>query len=57
MHLPAKEEWEMLSSKILLGYYQPLYQKEIIDDLATKNVVVFSIDMIPAQHVHKVWTY
>lgn len=47
MHLPPKEEWEMLSSKILLGYYQPLYQKEIIDDLASKNVVVFSIDMIP----------
>ncbi len=47
MHLPPKEEWEMLSSKILLGYYQPLYQKEMIDELATKNVVVFSIDMIP----------
>ena len=47
MHLPPMEEWEMLSSKILLGYYQPLYQKEVIDELATKNVVVFSIDMIP----------
>ena len=47
MHLPAPEEWDLLSSKILLGYYQPLYQKEVIADLAAKNVVVFSIDMIP----------
>lgn len=47
MHLPVKEEWNLLSSKILLGFYQPLYQKEVIADLATKNVVVFSIDMIP----------
>ena len=47
MHLPPKEEWNMLSSKILLGYYQPLYQKEVIEDLASSKILVFSIDMIP----------
>lgn len=47
MHLPSQDEWDLLSSKVLLGYFQPLYQKEVIADLASKNVVIFSIDMIP----------
>lgn len=47
MHVPSQEEWNQFSSKILLGYYQPSYQKEVIADLAAKNVIVFSIDMIP----------
>ncbi len=38
---------EKLSSKILLGNYQPLYNTSFIQTCAQKNITVFSIDMIP----------
>ena len=47
IHLPEETEFHKLSSKILLGFYQPLYQKERIKKLLENNVTVFSIDMIP----------
>lgn len=47
LHLPAKEEIPSLNGKIILGYYQPLYQKESIKKLSENNVTAFSIDMIP----------
>ena len=45
--IPIPSEIELLQSKILLGNYQPLYNWAIMENLAKKNVTVFSIDMIP----------
>ncbi|MEO8821516.1 MAG: Re/Si-specific NAD(P)(+) transhydrogenase subunit alpha [Ginsengibacter sp.] len=47
IHLPENEEFDALKSKIILGVYQPLYQKESIEQLKEKGVTVFSIDMLP----------
>lgn len=47
IHLPAESEINLLQSKIILGFYQPLYHPEIIKKLAERKVTVFSIDMIP----------
>jgi NAD(P) transhydrogenase subunit alpha len=47
IHLPAESEINLLQSKIILGFYQPLYHPEFIKKLIEKKVSVFSIDMIP----------
>lgn len=47
IHLPAESEINLLQSKIILGFYQPLYHPQIIKKLAERKVTVFSIDMIP----------
>ena len=47
IHLPAETEINLLQSKIILGFYQPLYYPEFIKKLIEKKVTVFSIDMIP----------
>lgn len=47
IHLPLENEIDALQSKIILGFYQPLYNAEFIKKLKEKNVTVFSIDMIP----------
>jgi NAD(P) transhydrogenase subunit alpha len=47
IHLPAESEINLLQSKIILGFYQPLYHTEFIKKLIEKKVTVFSIDMIP----------
>jgi NAD(P) transhydrogenase subunit alpha len=47
IHLPAQTEYDALQSKIILGFYQPLYNTESIKLLAEKKVTVLSIDMIP----------
>ena len=47
INIPAASEIELLPSKILFGFYQPLYNHTIIENLAKNNVTVFSIDMLP----------
>lgn len=47
IHFPVETEIDALQSKIILGFYQPLYHVEFIQKLKGKNVTVFSIDMIP----------
>jgi NAD(P) transhydrogenase subunit alpha len=47
IHLPAESEIKALQSKIILGFYQPLYHVEFIKMLTEKKVTIFSIDMIP----------
>jgi NAD(P) transhydrogenase subunit alpha len=37
----------LISSKIILGVYQPLYNYSFMQSLADNNVTTFSIDMIP----------
>ena len=47
INFPVPYEVEAIQSKILLGYYQPLHNPAFVQNLAKKNVTVFSIDMIP----------
>ncbi len=47
IHIPSESEIDLLQSKIILGFYQPLYLPEFIKKLVEKKVTVFSIDMIP----------
>jgi H+-translocating NAD(P) transhydrogenase subunit alpha len=36
-----------LKNKILIGIYQPLYQAKLMSDWAKRNLVTFSLDMLP----------
>jgi H+-translocating NAD(P) transhydrogenase subunit alpha len=47
IHLPAETEINALQSKIILGFYQPLYNADFIKKLTEKKVTIFSIDMLP----------
>lgn len=47
IHLPPQDEWDMLSSKTLIGIYQPLYRPQEISVLQQKQVNAFSLDMLP----------
>lgn len=40
-------ELRLISSKIILGIYQPLYNYPFMRSLADNNITAFSIDMIP----------
>lgn len=44
---PDISEFPVLKEKIILGNYQPLYNYDMIENLAKNHVTVFSIDMIP----------
>ncbi len=47
IHLPAASELTSLSSKILLGVYQPLFYASAMKEIAEKGLTVFSMDMLP----------
>lgn len=47
IHLPSENEINLLQSKIILGFYQPLYNKESVQKFVENEVTVFSIDMLP----------
>ena len=47
IHLPSENEINVLQSKIILGFYQPLYNKESVQKFVDNKVTVFSIDMLP----------
>ncbi len=44
---PTPAEVSVLTSKIILGVYQPLFNHLLVKNCAAGNVTVFSIDMIP----------
>jgi len=44
---PQQSDLALLQSKIILGVYQPLFNYQLVKELAVKSVTVFSIDMIP----------
>lgn len=44
---PAESEINLLSSKILIGVYQPLFNTELVSKLKEANVKTFSLDMLP----------
>ncbi len=47
IHLPAEENFQSLSNKIIVGTFQPLYHAQKIQQLIEKNVTIFSMDMLP----------
>lgn len=47
IHAPAPSEIEQISSKILIGVYQPLIYAEAMKNWAAKGVTSFSLDMLP----------
>lgn len=47
IHAPAPDETDQLSSKILIGVYQPLMNVDAMKNWAAKNITSFSLDMLP----------
>jgi H+-translocating NAD(P) transhydrogenase subunit alpha len=47
IHPVLSSELSQLSSDILIGVYQPLYNVAIMKEWAARNVTVFSLDMLP----------
>ncbi len=47
IHAPAADEIATLSSKIVVGVYQPLSNVDVMKDWAAKNITCFSLDMLP----------
>jgi len=47
IHAPSSSDIDAMRSKILLGLFNALYNKELIAEWAKKEVTVFSLDMLP----------
>jgi H+-translocating NAD(P) transhydrogenase subunit alpha len=47
INTPSPAEVKSFQSKIILGIFQPLFNVDLMENFATNNVTVFSIDMIP----------
>src|SRR5688572_3393757 len=47
IHSPGPSDVSQLASDVLIGVYQPLYNVDTMKDWASKNVTVFSLDMLP----------
>ncbi|HEV7622422.1 MAG TPA: NAD(P)(+) transhydrogenase (Re/Si-specific) subunit alpha, partial [Flavisolibacter sp.] len=46
IHPPANNG-QLLKGKILIGVYQPLYQRDLVQQWAQNGIIVFSLDMLP----------
>lgn len=47
INAPGPSDTTHLASDVLIGVYQPLYNVDTMKDWATKNLTVFSLDMLP----------
>ncbi len=47
IHQPEPTEIKNLSSKILIGVYQPLFYTEVMKEWAVAGITSFSLDMLP----------
>lgn len=47
IHPPASAQLPALQQKVIVGAYQPLYQKEWASVVAQHNITCFSLDMLP----------
>jgi len=47
IHLPAPGEVNQLNGKVLIGVFQPLYNKETVKQWADARITCFSLDMLP----------
>jgi H+-translocating NAD(P) transhydrogenase subunit alpha len=47
INAPEQSETANLKSKILIGVYQPLFNKEQMKDWSSKGITTFSLDLLP----------
>lgn len=47
IHLPETPSIEHLASKVFVGVYQPLFDFDKMQKLASKGITIFSLDMLP----------
>jgi H+-translocating NAD(P) transhydrogenase subunit alpha len=47
IHSPAASDTTHLSSDVLIGVYQPLYNQDLMKEWASKGITCFSLDMLP----------
>ena len=47
IHQPPSSEIASMSSKVLIGVYQPLFHKELMQEWASRSITSFSLDMLP----------
>lgn len=47
IHHPDASEIHQLNNKIIIGVYQPLYHRELMQQWATAGIISFSLDMLP----------
>lgn len=47
IHQPDIADFSLLTSKILIGVYQPLFNQNEMKEWAAKNITTFSLDMLP----------
>lgn len=47
IHTPSKSDVESINKKILVGTYQPLYNADLMNELAQREITTFSMDMLP----------
>jgi NAD(P) transhydrogenase subunit alpha len=44
---PSQSDVDLLKGKVLIGFYQPLFNFEAVNDWASKGIEVYSMDMLP----------
>jgi len=44
---PQQTESGLLQSKVVLGFFQPLFNHDLVKDFAANGATIFSIDMLP----------
>jgi NAD(P) transhydrogenase subunit alpha len=44
---PPKKETELTAGKIMIGIFQPLFNKDLVEEWAKKDITTFSLDMLP----------
>lgn len=44
---PPKSATDLPAGKIFIGIFQPLFNKELVEDWARKDITTFSLDMLP----------
>lgn len=47
IQMPANTEFPLMQSKVLIGIFQPLYNYELMQQLAGQSITCFSLDMLP----------
>ena len=47
IHAPEPSQIPNAKSKIFIGVYQPLFNKEVMQQFAEKGITIFSLDMLP----------
>lgn len=47
INAPSKDDTDLLEGKVLIGFYQPLFNFEAVNEWAGRGIEVYSMDMLP----------